>query len=184
LVIDAAIAPLIAPVVARYPDFHLRRSTEAAAWKLVSERPAGLLDPKFASWDDLLLDCARRLSIELGKQPGGLAARTWGERNTAEIRHPLSPALPRFLSRWLDMPADPLPGGDDMPRIAWPNFGASERFDIMPGHEDQSIMEMPGGQSDHPLSPFHGAGHEDWVQGRPTPLLPGPAVYTLELAPG
>ena len=24
---------------------------------------------------------------------------------------------------------------------------------------------MPGGQSDNPLSPFYGAGHEDWAQG-------------------
>jgi penicillin amidase len=42
---------------------------------------------------------------------------------------------------------------------------------------------MPGGQSSHPLSPFHGAGHADWVAGRPTPLLPGASVHRLQLLP-
>jgi penicillin amidase len=42
---------------------------------------------------------------------------------------------------------------------------------------------MPGGQSGHPMSPFWGAGHEDWVHGRPTPFLPGTTQYTLTLAP-
>ena len=40
-----------------------------------------------------------------------------------------------------------------------------------------------GGQSGHPLSPYWGAGHEDWVHGRATPLLPGPAQHTLRLLP-
>ena len=42
---------------------------------------------------------------------------------------------------------------------------------------------MSGGQSGHPFSPFYRAGHEAWVKGKPTPLLPGPAVHTLQLNP-
>ncbi len=45
------------------------------------------------------------------------------------------------------------------------------------------ILHMPGGQSGHPLSPFFLNGHEDWVTGRATPLLPGPAEFRLELVP-
>ncbi|WP_267118170.1 penicillin acylase family protein, partial [Xanthomonas sacchari] len=41
----------------------------------------------------------------------------------------------------------------------------------------------PGGQSGHPLSPFWGAGHADWVQGRATKFLPGPTRHTLTLSP-
>lgn len=81
------------------------------------------------------------------------------------------------------MPADPLPGDSHMPRVQGPSFGASERMVVAPGHEADGIVHMPGGQSGHLLSPFWGAGHEDWVAGRPTPFLPGQARHTLRLAP-
>jgi penicillin amidase len=42
---------------------------------------------------------------------------------------------------------------------------------------------MPTGQSGHPLSPFYANSHEAWVEGRPTPLLPGRAQHTLVLTP-
>ena len=82
------------------------------------------------------------------------------------------------------MPAEPLPGDAMMPRVQGPAFGASQRMVVAPGHEEAGLMHMPGGQSGHPLSPFWGAGHDDWVRGRPTPFLPGPATHTLQLRPG
>jgi penicillin amidase len=54
---------------------------------------------------------------------------------------------------------------------------------VSPGHEDRAIFDMPVGQSDNPLSPYYLAGHADWVNGQPTPLLPGPAKWTLTLRP-
>ena len=54
---------------------------------------------------------------------------------------------------------------------------------VSPGHEADGIIHMPGGQSGHPLSPFWGAGHAAWVQGQPTPFLPGATHDTLELTP-
>jgi penicillin amidase len=42
---------------------------------------------------------------------------------------------------------------------------------------------MPGGQSGHPLSPHYRDAHPAWVNGEPTPFLPGPAVQTLHLTP-
>ena len=70
-----------------------------------------------------------------------------------------------------------------MPRIQGQTFGASERFAVSPGHEDQGVFEMPGGESGHPLSAFYLAGHEAWVKGQPTPFLPGKPEYTLILSP-
>lgn len=81
------------------------------------------------------------------------------------------------------MPADRLPGDRDMPRVQTPNFGASERMVVSPGHEADGFVHMPGGQSGHPLSPYWGAGHEDWVHGRPTPFLPGKAQHVMTLVP-
>ncbi|MBN8922656.1 MAG: penicillin acylase family protein [Rhodanobacter sp. 68-29] len=182
---DAALAPFAARVHAKYPDFAWPGlgNPEAALWMLVQRQPMNLLDPAYADWHALLLDAARRVADRQGARPGGLAARRWGEINHAGIAHPLSRGLPGFLAHFLDMPADELPGDDNMPRVARPGFGASERLAVSPGHEAQGILEMPGGQSDNPLSPYYGAGHEDWVRGRPTPLLPGPAQHTLVLEP-
>ena len=181
----AVLAPFAAEVTERYKDFSWPRPshTEAAVWALVRDRPAHLLDPHYSDWNALLLDAARQVADELGKRPGGLAARSWGEVNRTGVRHPLSRALPAVAGRWLDMPDEPLPGDDNMPRVARPGFGASERLDVMPGHEADGILELPGGQSGNPLSPYYGAGHEDWVNGRPTPLLPGPDQHVLMLKP-
>ncbi|MET0654022.1 MAG: penicillin acylase family protein [Pseudoxanthomonas sp.] len=155
---------------------------EGVVWPLLVQRPANLLPRRFASWEALLEDAARQVSDDLAEH-GPLEQRTWGERNTARICHPLANALPTFLKSTLCMPADPLPGDGAMPRVQGPSFGASERMVVSPGHEADGIIHMPGGQSGNPLSPFWGAGHEDWVQGRPTPFLPGKAKYTLTLKP-
>ena len=121
-------------------------------------------------------------ALELLAGEGGLGARTWGEANTSDIAHPLSAAVP-LLSRWLDMPREPLAGDVYAPRVLTPRSGASERFVASPGHEATAILHMPGGQSGHPLSPFYRAGHDAWVRGEPTPFLPGPAEYVLTLHP-
>ncbi|AHX14190.1 peptidase S45 [Dyella jiangningensis] len=182
---EATLAPFVAQVKARYDDFAWPGmiDAEAAVWAMLRDRPANLLDPKYDNWNALLTAAAHEVVDELGSQPGGLAARTWGEYNRTQIRNPLSRALPSFLGRALDMPDEPVAGDHNMPRVVSPGFGASERLDVMPGHEAQSILHMPGGQSGHPLSPYHGAGEEDWVNGRPTPLLPGPDQHTLTLMP-
>jgi penicillin amidase len=57
------------------------------------------------------------------------------------------------------------------------------RMAVAPGREADGILHMPGGQSGHPLSPYYGAGHDDWAQGRAAPLLPGPAQRRLLLEP-
>jgi penicillin amidase len=176
---------LAAPMRATDPDFRLPaiEQGEGIVWSLLEQRPQHLLPPRYADWNALLLEAAARVVQDLGSQPGGLAARTWGEKNTSAIRHPMSRALPGLLGAWLDMPARELPGDSAMPRVQAPGFGASERFVVAPGHEDEGIFHMPGGQSGHPLSPFYGAGHEDWEQGRATPFLPGATVNRLTLSP-
>jgi penicillin amidase len=156
---------------------------ESFVWPLVTQRPVHLLSPRYPDWNALMEDAAREVRDELAKQ-GPLAQRTWGERNTARICHPLARALPGFARGALCMPFEPLPGDVAMPRVQSPDFGASQRMVVAPGHEADGIIHMPGGQSGHPLSPFWGAGHDDWVHGRPTPFLPGPARYTMRMQPG
>ena len=182
---EAVLAPFAARVKQRQPDFSwpAESSAEAAVWALLRRQPPQLLDPKYPSWHALLVDAASQVVSELGQQPGGLGARRWGEHNRSAIHHPLSAALPRWLGHFIDMPDQPLAGDNNMPHVAAPGFGASERLDVAPGHEAEGVLDMPGGQSDNPLSPYFGAGHQDWVEGRPTPLLPGNTEHALTLQP-
>jgi penicillin amidase len=175
---------IAAPAIARWPDYEWRapeRFTEVA-WRLVRARPPHLVDPRFADWDDWLADVARSSVADLPERCTGLSECRWGTINTARIRHPVSEAVPA-LARFLDMPAEPLPGDWSMPRVQSPAFGASERFGVSPGQEASGYFHMPGGQSGHPLSPLYRAGHADWVRGRATPFLPGPAAHVLTLEP-
>ena len=185
MLIDRVGEGLLAPAKAQLGEDYLEPRLgqfEGVLWPLVSERPAHLLPPPYSSWDALLVDTAKALEADLRSQ-GPLDARTWGERNTAAICHPVSRALPALARSWLCMPADRLPGDRDMPRVQGPAFGASQRMVVSPGHEAEGLIHMPGGQSGHPLSPFWGAGHDAWVNGTPTPFLPGKTAYTLTLVP-
>jgi penicillin amidase len=177
---------ILSPWLGDAPPFDFTSQTiqwEGPLWKLVTERPAHLLDPRFETWDGQLLAAVDTLLDYYEENyESGLAERTWGERNTVTVDHPLTRAIPR-LAGWLNAEPRPLPGDTDMPRVQATRFGASERFAVTPGREEEGYLHMPGGQSGHPLSPFYRAGHEAWVEGEPTPFLPGPAVHRLTLSP-
>ena len=166
-------------------DYGLIRQSEGPLWTLLQARPQHYLPVSFQSWRELQLAAADRVISELSAE-GTLSERTWGERNTLRMQHPFSQVAPWPLSGlvyWLDMPAEPLPGGVHMPRVQGVNQGASQRMVVAPGFEHQGIFHMPGGQSGHPLSPFYRAGHAAWARGEPSPLLPGPSQYELRLLP-
>ncbi len=169
------------------PRFRYMFSTthqyEQPLWDMVTRQPDYMLLPEYASWQELLLSHVDKVIAEVGEP---LADRTWGEQNTVAVQHPFSTVMP-FLEKWLDIPAQPLNGDRDMPFVQTPwkgkSFGASERFAVSPGREDQAYFHMPTGQSAHPLSPFYNKGHQAWVHGDATPFLPQKALYRLVLAP-
>ncbi|MEX3687441.1 penicillin acylase family protein [Paraburkholderia sp. BR14263] len=140
----------------------------------------------FADWRAFMLD---RIDHTIARLPKGttLEEARWGERNRSTIAHPFARMVPAWLPwvrGWLSAPHDPLPGDINMPRVQARAFGASERFAVSPGREQDGIFEMPGGQSGNPMSPYFLAGHETWVHGDAAPFLPGAVVHTLKLVPG
>ncbi len=164
-------------------DYTTERKREGPLWELVTRRPLHLLDPAFPSWDAMLLTAIDRTAEELTRTFGGaLDDRVWSEGNHPAYRHPLSAAVP-LLGWWLDMKTVPLPGDLYTPRMTFGATGASERMVVSPGHEADGIMEMPTGQSGHPLSPHYADSHQAWVTGDPAPFLPGAAIHTLRLVP-
>ncbi len=189
-VADQVFTPLLAPCLAVDPHFdYLGRSEgkrafplwEGPLWRLVSERPRHLLSARYESWDVLLLSALDAVLRELTEH-GRLADRTWGERNTSLVQHPLGRAMPG-LGSFLDMPRLRLPGDNHMPRFQSPTAGASERFAVSPGHEERGYFHMPGGESGHPLSSHYRDGHQAWASGEPLSFLPGKPVHVLRLVP-
>jgi penicillin amidase len=146
--------------------------------RLLDQQPAAWLPPQYPNWEALQLAALDRVIAELTKDDQPLKNATWGQRNTANSAHPMASAIPLF-GRQLKVAPDMLPGDQHMPRVAGPAFGQSERLTVSPGHEEQGIFNMPGGQSGHPLSPYFLDGRMDWLTGRESPLLPGPAQHTL-----
>ena len=167
------------------PEFDYRtiRLREGPIWKVISEQPLHLLDPAFATWPDLLLSSVDEVIARVRTEHGGpLADRRWDEFNQTVYRHPLSGALP-LLWHWLDMPKASLPGDLYTPNMHWGANAPSERMVVSPGREQDGLMQMPTGQSGHPLSPYYANSHPAWVTGEPTPLMPGPAEHSLTLVP-
>lgn len=184
-VVDRIYSSFITVTKLQYPNFVPPRlpQLEHAIWRLIEDRPLHLLPPGNPGWEDFLEQCAKKVAVLMEEQSGDEESWNWGKQNTARIEHPLSKQLPKFISHWLDMPRDLLAGDSFMPRIQAPNFGASERFVVAPGNEEHGYFSMPGGQSGHPLSPYYGSGHRDWVTGKLSPFLPGLAQQTLLLEP-
>jgi penicillin amidase len=176
---------LTAPVRAKDPSFDYTRSfrSEGPLWDLVTAQPAHLLDPKFSSWKEQFVAAVDAVIADLAGGGIALSSRTWGGVNYVQIAHPLAAVVPQALKGLLSMPAAPLPGDVYTPRASAPRTGPSERMIVSPGHEEDGILHMPGGQSGHPLSPHFGDEQRAWLEGTALPLLAGVPVSTLTLTP-
>ena len=153
---------------------------EGALWRLVTEQPQHLLARDRVSWRAFLLQQVDATIASLRENCGQLERCHWGEQNRLRIRHPLSAALGP-LARLVDRPSQPMAGDHDMPRVQAPDIGASERFAVSPGHEAEASLDLPGGPSGHPLSPYYRAGLDAWTRGERTPFLPGVSRHRLLL---
>jgi len=184
-VLDDVISAIGAPVEQADHRARIARLEliEGPLWQVLTERPQHLLNPQFQSWEEQLVESLATALDKLDEvAPGPMAAKAWGKLNTTRIKHPLS-AVPG-LARWLDMPAESLPGdSSDMPRIQAPDAGASQRMAVSPGREELAYLHMPCGQSGHPLSPHYSDGHRAWSEGLASSFLPGPTVDRLVLLP-
>ncbi|WP_437913632.1 penicillin acylase family protein [Sorangium sp. So ce302] len=156
-------------------DTPLQRALDARSADLVPA-PAG-------GWDAFVLAALEKAMIAVKQEHGGrpLDQLEWGAVSRVRIAHPLG-ASPELAAR-LNMPDEPLPGCGFCVRLATRSVGASERLVVSPGHEQDGILHMPAGQSGDPLSPHYRDQQRAWVDGRPLPLLAGPAVHTLTLVP-
>ena len=163
-----------APALSANVKFTPSAQFEGPLWQLVTQRPAHLLDPHYQSWEAALLGSLDRALADAGEGVQGTCSAARGAQDE-HAAHEASAVALRCRS--------PVAGStcrrsrcramQHMPRVQGEAFGASQRLVVSPGREAQGSLQMPGGPVDHPLSPFYGAGHDAWVRGEPTPLLPG-----------
>ena len=151
---------------------------------LLNEKPLQALPDAahYRDWDAFILEQLKRALQQLQAQHPGVAlmALNWGKLNTVKQTHPFSRLLP-LLGGLLDMPNESLPGCAFCVRAAGPGFGASERLVVAPGHFDDAILHMPGGQSGQPLSPFYRDQQDYWLRGLAMALTAGKPEHTLLL---
>ncbi len=138
----------------------------------------------FPNWSEFLLNAVKQSVQELEEEHPSvsLTELTWGRLNRVKMEHPLAGALPG-LGYILNMPDEPASGCGQCIRVMQDGLGASQRLVVAPGHPDEGILHMPGGQSGHPLSPHYRDQQPYWSHGKPLPFLAGTPVHTLRLAP-
>lgn len=146
---------------------------EEPIWMLARGQHPDLMGPQ--DLENIILSLIQKL-------PENLDQYTWGEVNRLKMEHPLSKKF-TWLSHFLNMPAVELTGDFFVPHVTSPTEGASQRMVVNPGAESEGIFHMPGGQSGNPISPHYRDAQTAWVEGLPTPFLPGKTVETLILIP-
>lgn len=163
----------------------LKRYLEPAIWQILANQPHSWLPKAFSNWDELVLKVyvqSKQKLLDKYSDDNQLTDLTWGRVNALTIQHPFSKQIPQ-LAKLLDMPTRAGFGDSFMPAVQGKSFGASQRFIVQPGREEQAIMTIPGGQSGHPLSDFYRSGFNDYVNHRKTPLLPSQPIHEIRFSP-
>ena len=159
----------------------LLRGIEPATWQLIHSQPDSWLPAGTESFDELLVDAYRRAKHKLldkySPVEADMEALAWGKVNALSVEHPFASQIP-LIGSMLNMQQVEGFGDTYMPAVQAPSFGASERFFVSPGHLEDAILTLPGGQSGHPLSDFFTAGFNDYATHAATPLLPSEPIHS------
>ena len=175
-----------ADALSQYPSmqwFHLTSQWEAPVWAAIEARSKQALSDEFATWDEMFIHLITDELYPFYHQAsdGDLAKAKWGNVNRFHPQHPLAKLLP--LGWLLDLPSQGMSGDKNVPVAQFGNFGASMRMVVSPNQEDKGLLTMPVGQAGNPLTPYFGAGHQQWLEGKTLPLLPQDTQYELVLKP-
>ena len=153
-------------------------------WALVTERPSHLLDPRFESWEELLLASLDEVLDELTDDDAALADRTWGEHNRSWSSTPSPRAVPA-LARWLDMPrADPARRRQHAARAVPVCRGVRALRRLTGSGGAAATSTCPRPERPPPLAALRRRARRPGRDGEPTPFLPGPAVQRPDAAAG
>ena len=152
---------------------------------LTEKAPHLLPDPvHYKDWDSFIRSQLQQSAQQLKASYPNIkfSELAWGKINKTQFRHPIFGSLP-ILGYLLNMPEEELAGCGGCVRAVGPGFGASERLVVSPAHLDEGILQMPGGQSAHPISANYRDQQSSWVRGLPIDLLAKDVKHKLVLRP-
>ncbi|WP_394205007.1 penicillin acylase family protein [Shewanella waksmanii] len=156
---------------------------EQSLWLITEQQPEHFLDPQFTQWRNLYGHIVLELDQLFKEEHGSLDQAIWGKYNQVHFEHVLSSSL-SYLNNWLlALPNISVSGDTHLPKTQLGNFGATLRLVISPDNHADSLLSMPFGQASTPLSPYWRSGHDDWMNEKPVPLLPGKPQFKLTLNP-
>ncbi|QJR79511.1 penicillin acylase family protein [Alteromonas pelagimontana] len=179
-VMNRLLSPVFQPLEDKgFQTSQLLRQVEPALWQLLEQQPLGWLPAGERDWQQFLVNAyiqARDELFERYSNNNNFSDLAWGKVNALRVEHPFAKQIP-LIGSLLNMAEIPAFGDTFMPAVQAEAFGASERFFVQPGHLEEAVMVLPGGQSGHPLSQYYKTGFEDYAAQKPTPLLPGSSIH-------
>ncbi|MFZ3214971.1 MAG: penicillin acylase family protein [Candidatus Acidiferrales bacterium] len=133
---------------------------------VLRERPQAWLPSGFANYDDLLMASADDAVAALQKQTGEAAesAWNWGRLHPLDMVHPLGRS--GLLHRFLSIGRYQQGGTLDTVRAMGVGHGPAMRLVADLADFDQSLMEVPTGESGQPASPYYRDQFPEWFAGR------------------
>jgi len=153
----------------------------AAVDRLIAERPAGW----FADYDQMLLGALRDAMTELDRSYGhNMDKWRYGNYLQWHVDHPIGSRIP-LLADLFDIDPAPMSGGSTTVKQTTWRLGPSERLNAVVGDWDQSLLNIPFGQSGHVLSEHYKDEWNAYYYGSsfPMPFEHVNAVSTMRFKP-
>ena len=163
---EEAWALLLKPYLKDDTKLYSWRST-AVLQKILRDRPARWLPAEFKSYDELLAAAADRAVERLERRSGKRRVADWPWRrfNSLAMLHVAGRA--GLLRRLLSITDKPQNGTITSVRAAQPHHGPAMRFVADLGNWDESLMQIPGGESGQVGSGHYKDQFAYWYEGKP-----------------
>jgi len=136
---------------------------------VLRKRPARWLPKEYLNFDVLLTASADQAGarIDTGVASGGSAAERWGARNALKMQHPQAMSAPLdWFARWLNIGPTEQAGTVYTVKAAQPSHGPAMRFVADLSDFDESLVNLPMGESGQLGSLNYKDLFASWFEGR------------------
>ncbi|HVW83441.1 MAG TPA: penicillin acylase family protein [Bryobacteraceae bacterium] len=134
--------------------------------RILRERPGGW----FADYNELLLRCFADAMEEGQRMQGADPKRwRWGKYMFIEIPHPVAGRIP-LVGKYFNIGPEPMSGGSTTVKQTTRRLGPSERMDLSLANWDDSLLNIPIGESGHIASSHFKDEWDAYYNGRSFPM--------------